>query len=398
MLKIRTFILAITLTPLLAINWQQAGQSQTSPSVGTAGSMSGAPGPINTSPSVGTAGGMSGGGNTSTSGNTISNPNPSVGNAGGQSGAGNGTGNNGNPDDNTSPSVGNAGGQSGAGNGTGNNGNPDDNTSPSVGNAGGQSGAGNGTGNNGNPDDNTSPSVGNAGGQSGAGNGTGNNGNPGDNSNPSVGNAGGQSGAGSGTGNNANNGGDTGTENNGGDTDTANNGGDTGTENNGGDTDTGNNNEEDNDNPSGPVENLAPRASSIRIVRTPRGNIIRIKIEAQKQINEVALNLLNSNNSGVLVALVQGGSTGQIASDNLINFLNSAGVNTDLGNNLREILSRIVSNQGNVDVDINQLNNAINTYNQIIQEGSPVTLQALSQNRDFVEIGRVLKELRKAVN
>ena len=95
---------------------------------------------------------------------------------------------------------------------------------------------------------------------------------------------------------------------------------------------------------------------------------------------------------------MQGGSTGQIASDNLINFFNSAGVNTDLANNLREILSRIISNQGNVDVDINQLNNAINTYNQIIQESSPVTLQALAQNRDFVEIGNVLKELRAAVN
>ena len=51
-----------------------------------------------------------------------------------------------------------------------------------------------------------------------------------------------------------------------------------------------------------------------------------------------------------------------------------------------------------MDVDINQLNNAINTYNQIIQESSPVTLQALSQNQDFVEIGNVLKELRAAVN
>ena len=375
MLKIRTFILAITLTPLLAINWQQPSQSQTSPSLGTAGSMSGAPGPVNTSPSVGTAGGISGGGNTSTSGNTISNPDPSVGTAGGQSGGGT-TGSNGNTNSNPDPSVGTAGGQSGGGT-TGSNSNT--NSNPSVGNAGGQSGAGNGTGNNGNPDDNTNPSVGNAGGQSGAGNGTGNNGNPDDNTNPSVGNAGGQSGAGN-EGNNANNGGDTETANN------------------GGDTDTGNNNEGNNDNPSGPVANLAPRASSITIRRTPQGNIIRIKLEAQKQVNDVAVSLLNSNNPGVLVALVQGGSIGQVASDNLTNFFNNAGVNTDLANNLRLILSRIVRNQGNVDVDINQLNNAINTYNQIIQESSPVTLQALSQNQDFVEIGNVLKELRAAVN
>ena len=261
MLKIRTFILALSLTPLLALNWQTSSPAQTSPSVGTAGSMSGGgnTGTMNTSPSVGTAGSMSGGGSNSTSGNTVSNPNPSVGNAGGQSGAGNETANN------------------------------------------------------------------------------------------------------------------------------ADNG--------------GNNNEGNNQNPSGSGETLIPRASSIRIIRTPAGRTIRIRIRStQRELNAAALNLLNSNNSGVLVALLQGGSIGQTASDNLTNFLSNAGVNTDLGNNLRVILSRIVPNQGNADVDINQLNNAINTYNQIIQQSSPVTLQALSQSRDFVAIGKALKELRAAVN
>jgi len=310
MLKIRTFILALSLTPLLALNWQTSSPAQTSPSLGTAGSMSGAPGPVNTSPSVGTAGGMSGGGNTSTSGNTISNPDPSVGTAGGQSGGGT-TGSNGNT--NSNPSVGNAGGQSGADQETANNGNPDENTSASGGNAGGQSGA----------DQETA--------------------------------------------NNADNG--------------------------------GNNNEGNDQNPSGSGETLIPRASSIRIIRTPAGRIMRIRIKsAQRELNAAALNLLNSNNSGVLVALLQGGSIGQTASDNLTNFLTNAGVNTDLGNNLRVILSRIVPNQGNADVDINQLNNAINTYNQIIQQSSPVTLQALSQSQDFVAIGKALKELRAAVN
>jgi hypothetical protein len=288
MLKIRTFILALSLTPLLALNWQTSSSAQTSPSVGTAGGMSGGgnTGPMNTSPSVGTAGSMSGGGSNSTSGNTVSNPNPSVGNAGGQSGAGNETANNGNPDENTSASGGNAGGQSGAGNETANN---------------------------------------------------------------------------------------------------ADNG--------------GNNNEGNNQNPSGSGETLIPRASSIRIIRTPAGRTIRIRIRSvQRELNAAALNLLNSNNSGVLVALLQGGSIGQTASDNLTNFLSNAGVNADLGNNLRVILSGIVPNQGNADVDINQLNNAINTYNQIIQQSSPVTLQALSQSQDFVAIGKALKELRAAVN
>jgi hypothetical protein len=288
MLKIRTFILALSLTPLLALNWQTPSPAQTSPSVGTAGSMSGGgnTGAMNTSPSVGTAGSMSGGGSNSTSGNTVSNPSPSVGNAGGQSGAGNETANNGNPEENTSPSVGNAGGQSGAGEETGNN---------------------------------------------------------------------------------------------------ADNG--------------GNNNQGNDQNPSGSGETLIPRASSIYIIRTAAGKTIRIRIRSvQRKLNEAAFNLLNSNNPGVLVALLQGGSIGQTASDNLTDLLSNAGVNTDLGNNLRVILSRIVPNQENADVDINQLNNAINTYNQIIQQSSPVTLQALSQSQDFVEIGNVLKELRTAVN
>ncbi|MBS9385230.1 MAG: hypothetical protein HEQ24_13815 [Dolichospermum sp. BR01] len=309
MLKIRTFILALSLTPLLALNWQTTSPAQTSPSGGSAGSLSGGNAG---SLSGGNAGGLSGGGINQPPGNTVTDDIPG-GNAGGQSGADQETANNGNPDENTSASGGNAGGQSGAGNETANNGNPDENTSASGGNAGGQSGAGNETANN------------------------------------------------------------------------ADNG--------------GNNNEGNNENPSGSGETLIPRASSIRIIRTAAGRTIRIRIRSvQRKLNEAAFNLLNSNNSGVLVALLQGGSIGQTASDNLTNFLSNAGVNADLGNNLRVILSRIAPNQGNADVDINQLNNAINTYNQIIQQSSPVTLQALSQSQDFVAIGKALKELRTAVN
>ena len=309
MLKIRTFILALSLTPLLTLNWQTSSPAQTSPSGGNAGSLSG-----------GNAGGLSGGETNPPPGNTVTNDT-----SGGNT---------------SSLSGGNAGGQSGAGNGTANNGNPEENTSASGGNAGGQSGADQETANNGNPDENTSASGENAGGQSGAG---------------------------EETANNADNG--------------------------------GNNNEGNNENPSGSGETLIPIPSSIRIIRTPAGRTIRIRIRStQRELNAAALNLLNSNNSGVLVALLQGGSIGQTASDNLTNFLSNAGVNTDLGNNLRVILSRIVPNQGNADVDINQLNNAINTYNQIIQQSSPVTLQALSQSRDFVAIGKALKELRAAVN
>jgi hypothetical protein len=108
MLKIRTLILVLSLTPLLSLNWQLPSQAQKSPSVGTAGGQSGGgtiggSGTTNSNPSVGTAGGQSGGGTTGGSGTT--NSNPSVGTAGGQSGGGttggSGTNNQNNQQNNT---------------------------------------------------------------------------------------------------------------------------------------------------------------------------------------------------------------------------------------------------------------------------------------------------------
>ncbi|MBE9251189.1 hypothetical protein IQ226_19045 [Dolichospermum sp. LEGE 00240] len=290
MLKIRTFILALTLTPLLAINWQQPSQSQTSPSLGTAGGMSGGGniGPINTSPSVGTGGGISGGGTTGSNGNTNSNP-----------------------DDNTSPSVGTGGSMSG----------------------GGTTGSGN-----------TSPSVGNAGGQSG---------------------------------------------------------------------------------------------SPVTIVRTSRGNSLRITAERQDKLNRVAINIFTKENSKVLVAFRQPEAIRRGESNRFTEILRQAGVSPALAGRFIFTLIKITTpasspttqssssvqlpkkylvastkalkfspiiaqsadaTLASVDVDINDLHNAITIYNQIIQESSPVTLQQLSQNQDFVEIGKVLKELRAAVN
>ena len=289
MLKIRTFILALTLTPLLAINWQQPSQSQTWPSLGTAGGMSGGGniGPINTSPSVGTGGGISGGGTTGSNGNTDSNP-----------------------DDNTSPSVGTGGSMSG----------------------GGTTGSGN-----------TSPSVGNAGGQSG---------------------------------------------------------------------------------------------SPVTIVRTSRGNSLRITAERQDKLNRVAINIFTKEDSKVFVAFRQPEAIRRGESNRFTEILKQAGVSPALAGRFIFTLIKIIpaprpttQSSGSVqlpkkylvastkalkfspiiaqsdnnilpsvEVDINDLHNAINTYNQIIQESSPVTLQQLSENQDFVEIGKVLKELRAAVN
>ncbi|MTJ52615.1 hypothetical protein FJR38_08055 [Anabaena sp. UHCC 0253] len=48
-------------------------------------------------------------------------------------------------------------------------------------------------------------------------------------------------------------------------------------------------------------------------------------------------------------------------------------------------------------VDINKLNEAIEAYNAIVKESDPVTLQKLSQDETFVEIGRILKEFRASL-
>ncbi|QSV66461.1 MAG: hypothetical protein HEQ12_05510 [Aphanizomenon flos-aquae DEX188] len=260
MLKIRTFILALTLTPVLALNWQQPGQSQTFPSTGQAGSMSGAP-------SMGSAGSMSG--------------NPSLSIAGGQSG------------------------------------------------------------------------------------------------NPSLDIAGGRSGA---------------------------------------------------------------RFSA---VRRGSGKLL-ITTEGQNKVNRVAVRILTRSNNRIVVGFKQSEPGRRGASDRLTQLLANAGVRPGLGRQFTLIFinifrpvsasttpsfrsvqlpqkdlvastkalkeSKIIAQVGDdqlnmgediiptVEVDINELNNAINTYNQIIDESSPVTLQALSQNQDFMEIGNALKELRAAVN
>mgnify|MGYP000624397914 CR=1 FL=1 len=54
-------------------------------------------------------------------------------------------------------------------------------------------------------------------------------------------------------------------------------------------------------------------------------------------------------------------------------------------------------NINTANVDINRLNAAINAYNEIIRESSPETLKQLSKNENFLEAGRVLRQLRAAL-
>jgi hypothetical protein len=60
-------------------------------------------------------------------------------------------------------------------------------------------------------------------------------------------------------------------------------------------------------------------------------------------------------------------------------------------------VTKIAQSEEITDVDINQLNASIITYNKIILESSPETLRELAKNEEFVAIGNVLKELRQAL-
>ncbi len=49
-------------------------------------------------------------------------------------------------------------------------------------------------------------------------------------------------------------------------------------------------------------------------------------------------------------------------------------------------------------VDVNKLNNAINAYNKIVQKSDLQVLKKLSKESNFILIGKVLKDLRIAMN
>lgn len=57
----------------------------------------------------------------------------------------------------------------------------------------------------------------------------------------------------------------------------------------------------------------------------------------------------------------------------------------------------LVENNEKVNVDIRQLNTAINTYDKIVLESSPELVRQLAQDPQFLEIGNILKQLRTAL-
>ncbi|WP_413172600.1 hypothetical protein [Anabaena azotica] len=159
----------------------------------------------------------------------------------------------------------------------------------------------------------------------------------------------------------------------------------------------------------------------------------------QDRVNKSATEIINSSGKTNLIIILILGQNGadDAATQIRTNFVN-LGVSSDIVQQLVKTLyglcfSRIATNSGlpnaqvttgnlvaslkglkaysvisqvdpvqNVEiktanVDINRLNAAINTYNQIVRESRPETLKQLSKDENFLEAGRVLRQLRAAL-
>lgn len=171
---------------------------------------------------------------------------------------------------------------------------------------------------------------------------------------------------------------------------------------------------------------------------------IRIPLEVQQGVNQVASKIVKESECGNLIEILDcreptstiifilvRGSTTSAALNKLETSLSNSGVSQALivvlVNNLAGLfkgfgiaatpgvpvaelqpLQLIASTRvaGSLlaqigeksDVDINQLNAAVNAYNDIVLKSDTETLKRLSKNPEFMEINRILKELRVAIN
>ncbi|WP_017318156.1 RodZ family helix-turn-helix domain-containing protein [Mastigocladopsis repens] len=151
---------------------------------------------------------------------------------------------------------------------------------------------------------------------------------------------------------------------------------------------------------------------------------ISIPQQVQQSLNNVASNIvqqsidadstsgtLGTSTSPVVVVLVQG-SDASAATSAVQTSLSSLGVSqsliTGLVNNLAGLFKGFDSattpgvtlaalQPVQLIVDVSQLNGAIEAYNSIVLKSNVETLEKLSNNAEFVEVGLVLKELRAAL-
>jgi hypothetical protein len=156
---------------------------------------------------------------------------------------------------------------------------------------------------------------------------------------------------------------------------------------------------------------------------------IRVPGEVQKNINCAfsSSDIEPEDLRNVILGLLSNRSDVAVQSQ-VKNYISSLGVSSELTSNLVSALSGMVdataadkpgvptsllkvrsvqlvtdngaeaSPQCISNVDINKLNNAINAYNKIVQKSDHKVLKKLSKESNFILIGKVLKDLRIAMN
>ncbi|WP_414574849.1 hypothetical protein [Anabaena sp. CCY 9402-a] len=149
-------------------------------------------------------------------------------------------------------------------------------------------------------------------------------------------------------------------------------------------------------------------------------------------VDGTVLSCAGSSNSvfAIIVVILQGGADAENSVNQLQSSLGNLGVSPSairrLVNALQGMISQSSASTSGVDmgslkpahlvagvkglkkevaqnvvkpsVDLNKLNAAITAYNNIVMESSPEVVQKLAKDPQFLEIGKVLKQLRAALN
>lgn len=191
----------------------------------------------------------------------------------------------------------------------------------------------------------------------------------------------------------------------------------------------------DNFNPGNAQPSVEP-APGVNVEFNGNGGL-NIPIEVQNRVNATVANILsqtpaiNSPSCNIIVVLL-GGSNAEAAANQLQVSIGSLGVSSSSVASLLKALLGLAGNKSATtlcapvgilqpvqlvastkgltadlviaqngetpNVDINQLNNAISAYNNIVMESSPEVLQKLAKDPQFLEVGKLLKQLRAALN
>ncbi|MEH2246163.1 hypothetical protein [Nostoc sp.] len=164
---------------------------------------------------------------------------------------------------------------------------------------------------------------------------------------------------------------------------------------------------------------------------------ISVATEVQNSLNQTLINILSQNpapNSpaAIIIGILQGGVNAEGAANQLQTSIVSLGVSSPSVASLLKALLALVGNKSasvlgvpvgqlqpvqlvaitkglmadlviaqkgeTSNVNVQKLNDAITAYNNIVRESSPEVLQKLAKDPQFLEVGKLLKQLRAVLN